>query len=369
MGRAMNALFDKLRQEIIETGPLTVEQFLTSALSDPDHGYYITRDPFGARGDFTTAPEISQIFGELIGLWSAALWQSMGEPHLFNWVELGPGRGTLMADAVRATRKIIGFHEACHIHMIETSPVLRASQQKSLTGAGVEAPHWHTQLSQVPAGPMICIANEFFDALPVRHFKRNITGWVERMVGLNTARDGLAFLWSAQIVKQNLIPEVFSQADDGTLIETSPAGLQIMSDLAARIATYGGAGLVLDYGHTRSAHGETLQALRDHQYTNVLDAPGEQDLTAHVDFAALGRVAQTAGLRVHGPCTQGAFLNGLGLGLRTRALQDNAGSPQQARAVFDGANRLVDPAQMGDLFKVLAIAHETLEALPALPLK
>jgi NADH dehydrogenase [ubiquinone] 1 alpha subcomplex assembly factor 7 len=366
MRRAMNALFDKLRNQIFRDGPLTVAQYMDAAMTDPDHGYYTTRDPLGARGDFITSPEISQIFGELIGLWCAAVWQSMGSPKAFRWIELGPGRGTLMADAIRATAKVPGFHEAVNLHMVDASSVLKSQQQQILANSNISNREWHNDLSQVPEGPVICIANEFFDALPVRHFQRIVAGWRERMIGLNETKDGLAFLLGNEMAPQHFIPEGLREAPDGALVETSPVSLRIMHTLADRIANTGGAALIIDYGHAESAHGETLQAMQNHKYTDVLDVPGEQDLTAHVDFATLGKIASDAGATVHGPTEQGEFLNNLGLGLRTKALMNNAKSPEQASDVFSGANRLVDADQMGTLFKILGVSSPALGSLPAL---
>ncbi len=366
----MNALFEQLRTRIIQNGLLTVAQYMEAAMTDPNFGYYTTKLPLGDagghRGDFITAPELSQVFGELIGLWSAAVWQSMGEPAVVRLVELGPGRGTLMADALRATKRVPGFHQAAHLHMIDASPTLINQQQKMLEQSGVKEQHWHNDLSLVPEGPMICIANEFFDALPVRQFQRVGEGWYERMVGLNASFDGLSFELSNQQSPHHLIPEILQTAKEGELVETSPVILRKLHTLAARIADQGGAAVIIDYGHLKSAPGETLQALQNHQFAHVLEAPGEQDLTTHIDFAALERGAVNANAKIHGPVEQGAFLNNLGLGLRVKALMDNAASSEQSSNLLSRAERLVDPAQMGSLFKVLGISDASLNSLPAL---
>ncbi len=365
-----SALFDHLRGRIVRDGPLTVAQFMEESLGHPEFGYYITRDPLGARGDFITAPEISQIFGELIGAWAATVWQGMGEPAAFHLVELGPGRGTLMADALRATKSVGGFHHATQVHLIETSPVLRDKQKAALAGHHSESiePHWHRDLSQVPDGPAIVIANEFFDALPVRQFQRILASWRERMVDLNEAKDGLGFHLNDQPAKTHLIPDALKQAPDGSWAEISPAGLRVMYTLADRLTRHGGAALIIDYGHTQTAPGETFQAVQSHGFSDVLASPGEQDLTTHVDFAALGRVAVEAGARLHGPVTQAEFLNDLGLAARTRRLAANAKDDAQTAAVLSGAERLVDTAQMGTLFKVLGVSAPDMVSLPALPL-
>lgn len=365
-----NALLDHLRGRIVRDGPLTVAQFMEESLGHPEFGYYITRDPLGARGDFITAPEISQIFGELIGAWSATVWQEMGEPAAFHLVELGPGRGTLMADALRATKSVGGFHHAAQVHLIETSPVLRGKQKAALANISTAStkPHWHRDLSQVPDGPVIVIANEFFDALPVRQFQRILASWRERMVDLNEAKDGLVFRLNGQPAKTHLIPDALKREPDGSWVEISPTGLRIMHTLADRLARHGGAALVIDYGHMQTTPGETFQAVQSHGFADVLASPGEQDLTTHVDFAALGRIAVAAGARLHGPVTQAEFLNGLGLAARTRRLAANAKGDAQTAAVLSGAERLVDTAQMGALFKVLGVSAPGITTLPALPI-
>lgn len=363
-----DALFQHLRSRIVREGPLNVAQFMEEALGHPQFGYYTTRDPLGARGDFTTAPEISQIFGELIGAWCAVVWQSLGQPSAFHLVEMGPGRGTLMADAIRATKSVLGFHAALDIHLIEMSPVLREKQRETLANFGndIAEPQWHRDLSQIPEGPAIVVANEFFDALPVRQFQRIMASWRERAVGLNETKDGLIFQLSEQPAKPHLIPESLRHAPDGAWAETSPAGLRIMHTLADRLAQRGGAALIIDYGHLQTVPGETLQAVQNHRFANVLASPGEQDVTSHVDFAELGRVARDAGARLHGPNTQGAFLNALGLPIRARHLADRAKDDAQAAAVISGADRLVDSAQMGSLFKVLGISASDVDSLPGL---
>lgn len=364
-----NALFDHLRGRILRDGPLTVAQYMEESLGHPEFGYYTTRDPLGARGDFITAPEISQIFGELIGAWCATVWQDMGTPTPFHLVELGPGRGTLMADALRATKSVSGFRDAARVHLIEMSPVLREKQKITLANLpiGSTDPYWHRDLSQVPDGPTIIIANEFFDALPVRQFQHVLASWRERMVDLNEAKDSFVFKLHDQPAKAHLIPDALTHAPDGAWAEVSPAGLRIMHTLADRLTRHDGAALVIDYGHTETTPGDTLQAVQSHGYADVLTSPGEQDLTTHVDFEALGRIAVEAGARLHGPVTQADFLNALGLATRTRRLAANAKDDAQAAAVLSGAERLVDSAQMGSLFKVLGISAAGMASLPALP--
>lgn len=361
-------MFDHLRGLILRDGPVTVARFMEETLGHPTLGYYNNRDPLGARGDFTTAPEISQIFGELIGAWIATVWQDMGAPSAFHLIEMGPGRGTLMADALRATRNVPGFHDAASVQLIEMSPVLREKQASALTRyrESIGEVSWYRDLSQIDDGPAIIIANEFFDALPVRQFQRVLASWRERMIGLNETMDALVFVLCQELVKTHFIPEPLRDASDGEWAETSPAGLRTMHTLADRLAQQGGAGLVIDYGHTVTAPGETLQALQDHKFADVLANPGEQDLTTHVDFAALGRIAKDAGSAIHGPVLQGNFLNALGLSARARRLAVSAKDDAQAASVIAGADRLADPSQMGALFKVLGVSAPGLSALPGL---
>lgn len=287
--------------------------------------YYATRDPLGKGGDFTTAPEISQIFGELTGAWLAGQWRAQGSPAAFTLLELGPGRGTLMQDALRATRGVPGFHGAMQLRLLEISPVLRALQREALAEYAVE---WIETVEALPPLPLFAIANEFFDALPVRQF----VGEAERKIDW---RDG-GFFFTAP-------------AQDIT--ETGEAGESIMRLLANHINRFGGAALVVDYGYDGSARGDTLQAVRAHAYTDPLADPGEADLTAHVDFSALTRAA---GGGAHGPVAQGVFLKRLGAELRAATLCKSA-APAQCEAILSGLERLVSPAQMGELFKVLAV--------------
>ncbi|MCC7345840.1 MAG: SAM-dependent methyltransferase [Variibacter sp.] len=334
-------------------------------LAHPRHGYYLTRDPLGRAGDFTTAPEVSQMFGELLGLWAVAVWQLMGAPAQMNLVELGPGRGTLMADGLRAARLAPAFLAAAEVHLVEISPVLRARQRAALAAAPV-AVQWHDALEAVPAGPAIVLANEFFDALPVNQAVKTARGWHERLVGLDP-RGRLAFgLAPAPLPGfAQALPGVRG-APPGAIFEwRDPAPAQA---LGRRAASAGGAALIVDYGHTESAAGDTFQALRRHGYADPLASPGEADLTAHVDFAALAADARAAGATVHGPVTQGHFLRTLGIAARAARLQENA-SASQRKAVDEALERLTGgsagkTAGMGDLFKVLALAHPALPPLP-----
>ena len=282
----MNPLGEEIRAIIESEGPIGVDRYMTLCLQHPRHGYYTTREAIGR--DFVTAPEVHQMFGELVGLWAAQVWLDMGSPAPLRLVELGPGRGTLMADVLRATRMVPGFHAAARVHLVETSPRLREAQAGKLASTGVPLA-WHAALDDVPEGAAIVLANEFFDALPVRHYWRGTDGWHERVVGLDG--DGaLAFGASAERVAL-----AGAAGRPGDILEVGHAALAAMTALAGRIATRGGALLALDYGHAESGLGETLQAVRGHRYAAVLAEPGEADLTAHVDFAALARAASAAG--------------------------------------------------------------------------
>lgn len=355
----MTALFDLIARRIRRRGPLSIAEYMELALAHPQHGYYRTRDPLGRQGDFITAPEISQIFGELIGLWCADTWERMGRPDPVLLVELGPGRGTLMADALRAAEVRPPFRRALRVHLVETSPVLRAAQKKALG----DAPSWHETLETLPHGPLLAIANEFFDALPAHQFVRSESGWRERVVRLDPSGDGLSFDLAERPTKaQRLIPSRLGEAPVGTQWEVSPTALVIAAELARRTADDGGAALVVDYGHVLGGTGETLQAVRGHQRHEPLAEPGKADLTTHVDFAALADAATAAGAVCHGPVTQRAFLRALGLELRAAALV-KAASPAQAPLVESGARRLIEPGGMGTLFKALAIADPKLTDL------
>ena len=325
---------------------MTVAAFMEEALFHPRFGYYATRDPLGARGDFVTAPEVSQTFGELIGLWCADLWRRIGAPGELRLVELGPGRGTMMADALRAARLVPGFGAAARLHLVERGALLRAAQDRAL---GQFAPQWHDDLDDVPDGPMILLANEFLDALPVRQFVRQDGAWHERLVGLDRA-GALRFVLDAAPATV----EAPKGAGDGAVREIRPAATALARTIAARLRRAGGAALVIDYGYAPSACGDTLQAMRRHRRHDVLSHPGEADLTAQVDFAAVADAAAAAGARAWGPVPQGAFLLSLGLEARAEKLIAQA-SDEAALLVRSGCRRLVDPAEMGTLFKALAL--------------
>ena len=354
----MIELLDEIRAMIAERGPITVEQFMQLALAHPDLGYYMNRDPFGATGDFTTAPEISQMFGELIGLWAAEVWSSMGSPDPVRLVELGPGRGTLISDALRAARIVPAFRNALDVRLIESSPALATMQHELLVDCGV-AVSWAQTLKEVPNGPAIVIGNEFLDALPVRQFVRVSGQWRERTVRLNN--DG-ALVFD---VADRPEPYIRAATANGEVLEVSPSGHRLMFELGARLVKQGGAALIIDYGHAVTRYGDTLQALRAHRYVDPLAAPGDCDLTTHVDFAAMARSASATGAAVYGPVDQGDFLRAIGIDLRTKALAERA-SPDRAEEFERARARLVGKGQgeMGALFKAMAVADRRLRPPP-----
>jgi len=352
----------RLKARILREGRISVAAYMDACVADPDAGYYATRHPIGAQGDFITAPEISQIFGELLGLWAVAVWQSMGAPKPVVVAELGPGRGTLMADARRAWRSVPQFLEAVTVALIETSPSLRDMQQEALRGSPAPV-QWFDRVEDMPQGPLIVIANEFLDALPVRQLVRRGVHWHERCVAVDR-HDAFIFTEGNALQAEEL-PEAALALDapDGAILEIRPGAERVMSALAARTSEAPLAALFIDYGHDETGFGDTLQAVRNHAYADPLAASGEADLTAHVDFAALKRSAKAHGLDVYGPMPQGAFLLKLGLEARRDRLLAGA-TPAQRDLILSGAARLTDPHQMGALFKALVLTSDGLAPPP-----
>jgi NADH dehydrogenase [ubiquinone] 1 alpha subcomplex assembly factor 7 len=357
----MTALADDLKRRIADDGPISVAAFMDAALTHPRFGYYMGRDPFGRGGDFVTAPEISQMFGELIGLWCAVQWQAMGGPDPVNLVELGPGRGTLMADMLRAGAGAEGFVESLSVSLVEISPTLKTAQEDALAAAKEAlkpgALQWRNDFSEVPDGPLLIVANEFLDALAVRQFQKTSEGWRERMIGLSEdgADDnkGFQFVLAEAPTNDADFPPDFPEAGEGDIFEFRPAASGLAEAIAGRLVRHPGVALIIDYGHGESAVGDTLQAVKDHQYQDPLAGPGEADLTAHVNFAAFGRAAAAAGAEAAGPVSQGEFLQMLGIGVRAEALM--AAEPAQAREIEAALARLTSEQAMGRLFKVMAL--------------
>jgi NADH dehydrogenase [ubiquinone] 1 alpha subcomplex assembly factor 7 len=351
-------LTSRIASNIRRHGPLSVAAFMAMALHDPRGGYYARHEPLGRAGDFTTAPEISQIFGELIGLWCADLWQRIGRPDPVMLAELGPGRGALMQDFLRAAATQPSFRRALRLYLVEASPLLRAEQQRRLA---VAEPQFVEGIEALPPGPSLLIANEFLDALPIRQLVRGQSEWAERLVALD--QDGrLVFASGSENPGLSLlVPPTLRQLPPGSIVERCPTAAALAAALGERLTRAPGAALFIDYGYFPSAPGPTLAALRRHQPVGVLDDPGDADLSTHVDFAAFAASAQSAGAVVWGPVPQGRFLEVLGAEARLGRLTARASQAQRA-LLESGLRRLIDPAEMGNLFKVLALSSPGLPA-------
>jgi len=354
----MSALGEEIRAWIGAHGPISLERFMALALTHPVHGYYMHKDPFGASGDFTTAPEISQMFGELIGLWSAEVWSSMGSPTPARLIELGPGRGTLMSDALRAGRVAPAFRAAVDVCLIEERQTQAAIQHETLLTAGAPI-SWISQWREAPQGPAIIIANEFLDALPIRQYVRGPRDWRERLIGVDE-KGALTFRLAPEAE-----PYIAARADDGAILEINAIAHRMVYAIGDRVARQGGAALIIDYGHTTTRFGDTLQAVRSHKSIDPLSEPGSADITAHVDFAAMARGARAAGAAVYGPVEQGTFLRALGLDQRAAALIRRAG-PQQASDIESARVRLSGrgEGEMGAMFKAMVVANRNLPTPP-----
>jgi NADH dehydrogenase [ubiquinone] 1 alpha subcomplex assembly factor 7 len=347
----VSGLTDAIARRIRREGPLSVAAFMALALHDPERGYYARHAPVGRAGDFVTAPEISQIFGELIGLWCADWWQRIGRPAPVILAELGPGRGTLMADFLRAAAGVPEFRGALRLYLVEASPVLRREQLRRLASAG---PVFVTGIDALPVGPLLLVANEFLDALPVRQLVRGRVEWGERLVTVD-GKGRLAFADGPENPALSLlVPRPLRDSPPGTIVEICPAGAALAAALGAWLSKEPGAALFVDYGYCSSRAGSTLAAVRRHRPEGVLDAAGEADLSAHVDFAGFAAAAAAEGAVVYGPVAQGRFLQALGAEARLTALMAHA-SEEQRQLLASGFARLIDPGQMGKLFKALAV--------------
>ncbi|MBN8982552.1 MAG: SAM-dependent methyltransferase [Rhizobiales bacterium] len=342
---------------------MPVSRYMELCLTHPEHGYYLKQNPLGRDGDFITAPEVSQMFGELVGLWAASVWAAMGSPSEVKFIELGPGRGSMMQDMLRAIKILPQFYKAVSVHLVEPSPALRAIQDETLGNA--KHVEWYDLLTDVPEGPAIIFANEYFDVLPVHQVVKADDGWHERMIGV----DDDIFIYT--VAKEPtprfdvLMPPQVRAAPNGAIYEWRP-DTEIM-DLARRVRNQGGAAIIIDYGHLRSDAGDTFQAVARHNFVSPLKNPGEADITAHVDFEALAKAAEAIGARAHGPVEQGAFLNKLGIEQRALTLMKSS-SHEESVLVASALKRLTGKGRngMGQLFKVLGISHPSLETLAAL---
>ena len=355
-------LESEIRRLIAVAGAMPLADYMRLALTHPQYGYYITHDPIGAAGDFITAPEISQMFGELIGVWMVAVWRQMGSPENVRVIELGPGHGTLIIDALRAAKIAKDFQTAVVLHLVEISPRLKEQQRRRLEPLDMPV-LWHTTLADVPAGPNIIVANEFIDALPVHQAIRQADGWHERVVNvtpegnlvLSAARDPLSHFDAT-------VPRQLRNSPAGSIYEWRPDSIAL--EIGRRVRNEGAA-LIIDYGHAQQGLGDSLQAVAGHAFSDPLLAPGQADLTAHVDFTALAQSAEIIGARIHGPVSQREFLVRLGIEqraatLKARALDDKGDEIDQALARLTAAG----PDGMGDLFKVLAVTDPRLGPLP-----
>ena len=360
---AQSPLELEIRKRIKLAGPMPVRQFMTLCLTHPDHGYYTTRDPLGAGGDFVTSPEISQVFGELIGLWAASAWHMMGEPENVRLIELGPGRGTMLIDALRAAQVVPAFRAAIVLHLVEVNPKLREKQQQSLGTLDVPS-MWHETFEEVPDGPAIILANEFFDALPINQAIKQFNGWYERVVEIDGSNN-LVFGISNEVIPlfDQLVPAAVRDAPVGAIYEWRTDNLAL--GIGQRMVRQGGAALIVDYGHTRSSTGETLQAVGGHAFVNSLISPGEVDLTAHVDFEAIALAAESMGARIHGPVDQARLLRNLGIDKRAAALKAYV-SPEKVVEIDEACKRLLGETRtgMGKLFKAIAISHPDHGTMP-----
>ena len=366
---AMNKINDvapletEIRRRIAAAGPMPVMQYMSLCLTHPEHGYYIARDPFGTEGDYTTAPEVSQMFGELIGLWAGAVWRQMGSPDNVRLVELGPGRGTMMLDALRAAKVMPDFRAAIVVHFVEISPALEEQQRRAFAKTNMPVT-WHRSIEELPDGPMIILANEFFDALPVYQAVMCIDGWHERVVKIDE-EDNLRFSVARDPIPpfELLLPKHLRRARIGDIFEWRADRFALA--VARRVVRCGGAALAIDYGHTESGIGDTLQAVGSHDFVDPLVAPGLVDLTAHVDFKALAHAAENMGARVHGPVEQGEFLRRLGIESRAAALKASV-SLEKAPEIDAALERLIgsEGAGMGRLFKAIGFAAPQIGSLP-----
>lgn len=346
-----------IKQQIEQSGPVTLADYMHMALYDERYGYYRTQNPLGKEGDFTTSPEISQMFGELLGAWLANQWQAMGEPSDITLLELGPGRGTLMSDILRATSKINGFHNAISIHLLEINEALIQEQEKTLADVRPSL-HWHATLDSLPSLPVLCIANEFFDALPIHQFQKTENSWQEKYVTVEN--DKLAFCWCDNLSKDCLpLLERYNNATPDTILEISPDSIAVIETLANHIKNHGGTGLIIDYGYFQGS-GDSLQAMKHHRYHDPLETPGEADLTSHVNFAALIKTALECGINAYGNVTQGQLLTALGIQVRAQMLCQKT-TPDQQQTILNDMHRLIAEEEMGSLFKCMALTPPNTE--------
>lgn len=346
----MTPLEEIIHKTIAAQGAISMAAYMELALQHPDYGYYRKCEPIGRTGDFVTAPEVSQLFGEMIGIWCVEKWRTLDCPKSFALIEFGPGRGTMMADLLRATAHVVGFRAALKLYLIESNEVLKDHQRSRLAEY---APTYIEDIAEAQALPIVAVANEFFDALPVRQFEKTFRGWAERMA---TSENGSFVLTLRPLseIERNLIPKNLHEALPGVVYEFSPKSLSAMRGIARTLIERSGAFLIIDYGYAAASGAPTIQAVSQHKRANVFERPGEIDLTAHVDFAALGKAARAEGAFVSAVMGQGEFLKNCGIDIRADALKQHATEDQVADITL-ALNRLTDNSQMGTLFKVLEV--------------
>ncbi len=351
---------ERLARHISVNGPLPLAEFMHWAMSDPAQGYYSTCQPIGRAGDFITAPEVSQMFGELLGIWAIAAWQAIGSPARFNLVEIGPGRGTLMADMLRAAASHPSFMSSANIILVETSDSLTQTQKETLVGH--DTVEWIASLHDLPDWPSIILANELLDVLPVRQYVKTGAAWHERSVGLDT-NGKLSWVLGTGRLPDDSLPAGHENEPDGAVFEISPVREAFIRNTATALENNGGVALFMDYGHGKTAIGDTFQAVKNHRPVDPLEMPGAADLTSHVDFEALQNIALSSGMHVFPLMTQGEFLLSLGLLQRAGALGRNQ-SPEIQQRITGEAERLALPGEMGEIFKAFAFSGSAIELTP-----
>lgn len=352
--------FSRYLQRLIDiNGPMTIASFMTEALQNPEYGYYQKKVPFGSKGDFTTAPETSQLFGEMVGIWVSLLWQNMQKPSSFILLEYGPGKATMMKDIIRATSHIKKFHDSCEIHLIENSPILKDIQKKNLSDINIKI-CWHTDISTVPDKPAIIVANEFFDALPIHQYYKTSSGWRERMVTYSNKSGSFEFILGGALSLTKDLKKQHEKAKIGSFLEISPASCYIIKEISRYIKKNQGAALIIDYGYSSFLYQNTFQSLKNHKFNNVLENIGNADMTAHVNFIELCQVVKKEGLDCFVPISQRDFLINFGIELRLEMLLSNLSDNLKITNLTSGVNSLIDKKEMGELFKVLLIQNSNL---------
>lgn len=356
-----STLAQRLKRHIKAQGSITVSEYMLTCLGDQEAGYYMVQEPFGAKGDFITAPEISQMFGELIGVWCVSQWLAMEQHQPFILCEMGPGRGTLMQDLLRAAHQLSpAFTQAAIITMVETSPRLRDMQRQTLAHTDLNIT-WTDDLKTLPPLPLILVANELFDALPMRQYVKKQSRFHERLITLDE-NDNFIFTTSDYSIDAAHLPADHQSAPESAIFEAAPARNSLMQQISDHIAQFKGSALIIDYGYCHTGYGDTLQAIRKHRFDDIFAHPGEADITSHVDFLSLQEIASKSGLNT-ATQTQGEFL--LNMGLLDRAGQLGRGkTPAQQQQLQADVERLAAPDQMGDLFKVLSISSSSFSPLP-----